>query len=101
MNINLNRFIFVSKDDKFNCYLLIYNDKVNNENNNLYVLLIFLLIFNIKKYIYIEKYVFVCFNDCIVKYNNLFDNNFFMFLGVMKFLCVFFILVVFVVGMFI
>lgn len=44
MNINLYRFIFVSKDDKFNCYLLIYNDKVNNENNNLYVLLIFLLI---------------------------------------------------------
>lgn len=45
MNINLYRFIFVSKDDKFNCYLLIYNDKVSNENNNLiYVFLIFLLI---------------------------------------------------------
>lgn len=41
MNINLYRFIFVSEDEKFNCYY----DKVNNENNNLiYVFLIFLLI---------------------------------------------------------
>lgn len=43
MNTNPHRFISVSKDDKSNRHLPIYNDKANNENNNLYVPLIFSL----------------------------------------------------------
>lgn len=54
-----------------------------------YALLISLLIFNIKTYIHIEKYVRACPNDRTVKHNNLFDNNLFMSSGPWSF-CVFF-----------
>lgn len=65
-----------------------------------YALLISLLIFNIKTYIHIEKYVLACPNDRTVKHNNLFDNNLFMSSGAMKFLCVLLIPAVLAAGTF-